>query len=78
MTGSAEAGVSRLAALRRATGFALGMTLGFAAVFTAFGLLFVLATVGLQGEILPHLSYVTVAIAVVLSPWGSGWRADTR
>jgi cytochrome c biogenesis protein CcdA len=66
VTGSAEVGFSRVAALRRATGFALGMTLGFAAVFTAFGLLFVLATAGLQGSILPYLSYVTVAIGLAL------------
>ena len=70
ITGSAEAGVSRLAALRRAAGFALGITLGFVAVFTGFGLLFVLATVGLQGDILPYLSYVTVAIAIVLIAFG--------
>ena len=66
VTGSAEVGLSRVAALRRATGFALGMTLGFAAVFTAFGLIFVLATAGLQGSILPYLSYVTVAIGIAL------------
>jgi len=66
VTGSAEEGVTRPVALRRATGFALGMTLGFAAVFTAFGLLFVLATAGLQGSVLPYLAYVTVAIGLVL------------
>jgi len=66
VTGSAEVGLSRVAALRRATGFALGMTLGFASVFTAFGLIFVLATAGLQGSILPYLSYVTVAIGLAL------------
>ncbi len=66
VTGSAENGITRPVALRRATGFALGMTLGFAAVFTAFGLLFVLATSGLQGSILPYLAWVTVVIGLAL------------
>ncbi len=66
MTGSAETGVTRIAALRRATSFALAMTVGFVAVFTAFGLLFVLAAVSLQGKILPYLAYVTLAIGIVL------------
>jgi cytochrome c biogenesis protein CcdA len=70
VAGSAETGVSRLAALRRAAGFALRMTLGFVTVFTGFGLLFVLVTMGLQGDILPYLSYVTVAIAIVLIAFG--------
>lgn len=66
VTGSAENGVTRVAALRRATTFALGMALGFAAVFTGFGLLFVLATSGLQGKILPYLTYVTIVLGVGL------------
>ncbi len=70
VTGSAEDGVSRLAALRRATSFALGMTLGFAAIFTGFGLLFVVATSGLQGSILPYLTYVTIAVGLGLIALG--------
>ncbi|WP_159448774.1 cytochrome c biogenesis CcdA family protein [Demequina sp. NBRC 110053] len=66
VTGSAERHVTRAAALRRAVGFGLAMTLGFMAVFTAFGLLFGAVNAGLQGSILPYLSYVTVAIGVVL------------
>lgn len=70
VTGSAEEGVTRPTALRRATGFGLAMTLGFAGVFTAFGLLFVLATAGLQGSVLPYLAYVTVAIGIALVALG--------
>jgi cytochrome c biogenesis protein CcdA len=66
VTGSAEQGITRIAALRRATSFALGMTLGFASVFTGFGLLFVLATSGLQGRILPYLTYLTIVIGLGL------------
>ncbi len=66
VTGSAEAGVTRIVALRRATSFALGMTMGFAAVFTGFGLLFVLATTSLQGSILPYLTYATIVIGIAL------------
>ena len=66
VTGSADAGVTRAAALRRAVGFGLAMTLGFMAIFTGFGLLFGAVNIGLQGSILPYLSYVTVAIGAVL------------
>lgn len=65
VTGSAESSTSRLVALRRAVGFGLAMTLGLMAVFTAFGLLF--GAVSLQESILPYVSYVTVAIGVVLT-----------
>ncbi|WP_159450197.1 cytochrome c biogenesis CcdA family protein [Demequina sp. NBRC 110056] len=66
VTGSADAGVTRAVALRRAVGFGLAMTVGFMAIFTAFGLLFGAVNAGLQGSILPYLSYVTTAIGVVL------------
>ncbi|GIG54056.1 cytochrome c biogenesis CcdA family protein [Demequina activiva] len=66
VTGSADAGVTRAAALRRAVGFGLAMTVGFMVIFTGFGLLFGAVNIGLQGSILPYLSYVTVAIGAVL------------
>lgn len=66
VTGSADAGVTRAVALRRAVGFGLAMTLGFMAVFTAFGLLFGGVNASLQGSILPYVSYVTVVIGAVL------------
>ncbi len=75
VTGSAGEGVTRPAALRRATTFALGMTLGFAGVFTAFGLVFVLATAGLQGSILPYLAYVTIALGLGLVALGARMAA---
>jgi cytochrome c biogenesis protein CcdA len=67
VTGSAESSTSRLVALRHAVGFGLAMTLGLMAVFTAFGLLFGALSLGLQQSILPYVSYVTVAIGVVLT-----------
>ena len=67
VTGSAEASTSRIVALRRAAGFGLAMTLGLMAVFTAFGLLFGAVSLSLQESILPYVSYVTVAIGVVLT-----------
>ncbi|WP_062137710.1 cytochrome c biogenesis CcdA family protein [Demequina aestuarii] len=66
VTGSADAGVTRAVALRRAVGFGLAMTLGFMVVFTGFGLLFGAVSLGLQGSVLPYVSYVTVAIGAVL------------
>ncbi|WP_061963284.1 cytochrome c biogenesis CcdA family protein [Demequina aurantiaca] len=66
VTGSAEEGVTRPMAVRRALLFGLAMTLGFMAVFTAFGLLFGGVNAGLQGSILPYLSYVTAAMGVIL------------
>ncbi|MFW2512591.1 cytochrome c biogenesis CcdA family protein [Demequina sp. SO4-13] len=66
VTGSADAGVTRAVALRRAVGFGLAMTLGFMAVFTGFGLLFGAVSLGLQGSVLPYVSYVTVVIGAVL------------
>ncbi len=59
VTGSAgavgrdDAAVPRAIALRRALGFAVAMTLGFVAVFTAFGLLFAGVSLGLQATVLP-------------------------
>jgi cytochrome c biogenesis protein CcdA len=67
VTRSAESSTSRLVALRRAVGFGLAMTLGLMAVFTAFGLLFGAVSLSLQDSILPYVSYVTVAIGVVLT-----------
>ncbi|MDN4480470.1 cytochrome c biogenesis CcdA family protein [Demequina muriae] len=66
VTGSADAGVTRAVALRRAVGFGLAMTLGFMVVFTGFGLLFGAVNLGLQGSVLPYVSYVTVAIGAIL------------
>jgi cytochrome c biogenesis protein CcdA len=42
------------------------MTVGFVAVFSGFGILFSTAQAGLQGDILPYVSYVTVVLGVVL------------
>lgn len=67
VTGSAESSTSRLVALRRAARFGLAMTLGLMVVFTAFGLLFGAVSLSLQESILPYVSYVTVAIGVVLT-----------
>lgn len=66
ITGSADARVSRPIALRRAVGFGLAMTVGFMAVFTTFGLLFGAVNIGLQGSVLPYVSYLTVVIGLVL------------
>lgn len=71
VTGSADADQSRLAALRRAIGFGLAMTLGFVAVFTAFGLVFVGVNTALQGSVLPYLPYVTVVLGVALTVLGA-------
>lgn len=67
VTGGAESANSNAVALRRALGFGLAMTLGLLAVLTAFGLLFGAVSLGLQGSILPYVSYVTVAIGVALT-----------
>lgn len=66
VTGSAQDGVTRPVAVRRALLFGLAMTLGFMAVFTAFGLLFGGVNASLQGSILPYVSYVTAAMGAVL------------
>jgi len=66
VTGSADARVSRAVAIRRAVGFGLAMTLGFMAVFTGFGLLFGAVNVGLQGSILPYVSYVTTVLGALV------------
>ncbi|PKQ27273.1 MAG: cytochrome C biogenesis protein [Actinobacteria bacterium HGW-Actinobacteria-4] len=66
VTGSADESVSRSMAVRRALLFGLAMTLGFMAVFTGFGLLFGAVNLGLQGSILPYVSYVTVALGALL------------
>ncbi len=71
VTGSAEEGVTRAAALRRAVLFGLAMTTGFMAVFLAFGLLFGAVNIALQGAILPYVSYVTVVIGVALVALGA-------
>jgi cytochrome c biogenesis protein CcdA len=70
VTGSADAQVSRAQGTLHALSFALAMTLGFVAVFTAFGLLFVGVDYALQGSILPYASYVTAVVGVVLVALG--------
>lgn len=66
VTGTAESPNTRRVALRRAVGFGLAITLGSMAVFTAFGLLFGAVSLGLQGTILPYVSYATLAIGIAL------------
>ncbi len=66
VTGSAEEGVSRQQAIRRAISFGVAMTLGFLAVFLVFGLIFATANAGFQGNILPYVPYVTVVLGVLL------------
>lgn len=66
VTGSADSAVGRPVALRRGVGFALAMTLGFLVVFTGVGLLFGAVSLSLQGSILPYMSYVTVAVGLLL------------
>ncbi len=85
VTGSADAAVARPVALRRGVGFGLAMTTGFLVVFIGLGLLFGAVSLGLQGSILPYVSYVTVAVGLLLvamgvvvtargEPWGPGLR----
>ena len=71
VTGSANASVTRLHAIRHAISFGLAMTLGFVTVFTGFGLLFGGVNAALQGSVLPLLPYVTVALGVVLVALGA-------
>ncbi|WP_430867964.1 cytochrome c biogenesis CcdA family protein [Demequina aurantiaca] len=66
VTGSAEEGVTRPMAVRRALLFGLAMTVGFMAVFTGFGLLFGGVNASLQGSILPYVSYLTAAMGAIL------------
>jgi len=66
VTGSAQEGVTRPMAVRRALLFGLAMTVGFMAIFTAFGLIFGGVNAGLQGSILPYVSYLTAAMGAVL------------
>jgi len=66
VTGSAEEGITRPMAVRRAVLFGLAMTVGFMAVFTAFGLLFGAINLGLQGSILPYISYLTIVLGALL------------
>ena len=66
VTGSADEGVTRAMALRRATMFGLAMTTGFMAIFTGVGLLFGAVNVALQGDILPYVSYVTVVLGAAV------------
>ncbi len=70
VTGTADARVPRLIAVRRAVTFGLAMTLGFIAVFVTFGLLFGLVSTSLQGSILPWLSWVTAALGVLVVALG--------
>ncbi|WP_082092390.1 cytochrome c biogenesis CcdA family protein [Demequina pelophila] len=60
----------RAVALRRALGFAGAMTVGFVAVFLAFGLLFGGVSLGLQGSVLPYVSYVTVVLGALVVALG--------
>lgn len=64
--GGDDAPAPRAIALRRALGFALAMTVGFVAVFAAFGLLFAGVNLGLQAAVLPWVSWVTLALGVLV------------
>ncbi|WP_296665179.1 cytochrome c biogenesis protein CcdA [Demequina sp.] len=64
--GRDDAGVARAIALRRALGFALAMTLGFVAVFTALGLVFGGISLGLQASVLPYVSWVTLVLGLLV------------
>lgn len=72
------AGLPRAVALRRALGFALAMSVGFLAVFLAFGLLFGAVSLSLQATILPAVSYVTVALGLAVTVLGvlMAWRGE--
>lgn len=70
VNGTSEASLTRAGALRRAATFGLAMTLGFSLVFSVFGLIFALANAGLQGDVLPYVSYVTVVLGVLLVALG--------
>ncbi|MDN4477849.1 cytochrome c biogenesis CcdA family protein [Demequina lignilytica] len=76
--GGDDAGVPRAIALRRALGFALAMTVGFVAVFLAFGLLFAGVSLGLQASVLPAVSYVTIVLGVLVAILGvrMAWRGE--
>lgn len=65
-TGTAESRLPRVLALRRATTFALAMSLGFLMVFVSFGLLFVAVNASLQGVVLPAMSFVTLALGLLV------------
>ncbi len=66
VTGSAAEGVTKRQALRRAISFGSAMTLGFVTIFIGFGALFAAANVGLQGDVLPYIAYVTLVLGVLL------------
>lgn len=80
VTGTADERVGRAVAMRRAIGFGAAMTLAFTAVFLVFGLLFGAVNAGLQGSILPYVSYVTVAIGAALIVLGAvvAWKGELR
>ncbi len=80
VTGTADERIGRAVALRRAIGFGSAMTLAFTGVFTAFGLLFGAVNAGLQGSILPYVSYVTVVLGAGLIVLGVvlAWRGELR
>ncbi|WP_062382834.1 cytochrome c biogenesis CcdA family protein [Demequina iriomotensis] len=69
--GAAGEAVPRAIALRRALGFAAAMTVGFVAVFLAFGLLFGGVSLGLQGSVLPSMSWVTLALGILVIALGA-------
>ncbi|BDZ62442.1 hypothetical protein Lsed01_00900 [Demequina sediminis] len=64
--GGDDAPPPRAVALRRALGFALAMTAGFVAIFTALGLVFGGISLGLQATVLPYVSWVTLALGVLV------------
>lgn len=68
--GTTEGAVPRAIALRRALGFASAMTVGFLAVFLAFGLLFGAVSLGLQASVLPVVSYVTIVLGALVVALG--------
>jgi cytochrome c biogenesis protein CcdA len=68
--GRPDGQVPRAIALRRALGFASAMTVGFLAVFLAFGLLFGAINLGLQATVLPVISYITIVLGVLVAVLG--------
>jgi cytochrome c biogenesis protein CcdA len=71
VTGTAASDVPASGAMRRAVGFGVAMTVGFVAVFAAFGLLFGGLNAALQGSILPYTPYFTTVLGIALVVLGA-------